>query len=455
MRRTLTTLLVACVLSGAGCSKKSAVDRGKVAHLLTTDAPTPQHALDIKFGENITLIGYDLSSDQVELGKPLNVTWYYKVTKPADKGWLLFTHLADGNNVSRINLDANGLLRAAWTPDHWEANSYVKDPQTILLPDDWTSDKVIVYLGFWKDNQRLPVTGPNDGDRRARALELPVLLKNSALPELTAVRASGEVKLDGKLEEPFWKEAQSTDAFVHTMTGKPAEPNVTVKTAWDDKNLYVAFEVADDKLISKFENADDHLWEEDTVEIMLDPDGDGKNYFEIQVSPANKVFDTRYDSRRVPKPFGHVDWNAGVVSGVSVRGKLNDDEADEGYTAEIAIPWTAFAAGTPAHEPPKAGDSWRVNFYVMDKRADKVQRAVGWSAPRVGDFHIPRKFGKLKFEGSQAPVAEGEAATSDAQKESAAKPGAKKAKEGAAGEKKTAAGKVEPKATEKKAAKDG
>ncbi len=37
---------------------------------------------------------------------------------------------------------------------------------------------------------------------------------------------------------------------------------------------------------------------------------------------------------------------------------------------------------------PPEGSTWRVNFYVMDSR-EEGQRAAGWSAPRVGDFHTP------------------------------------------------------------------
>ena len=54
---------------------------------------------------------------------------------------------------------------------------------------------------------------------------------------------------------------------------------------------------------------DAHLWEQDAVELMIDPDGDGKNYFELQLSPTELVFDTRFDSRRQPQPFGHATFS--------------------------------------------------------------------------------------------------------------------------------------------------
>jgi Carbohydrate family 9 binding domain-like len=152
--------------------------------------------------------------------------------------------------------------------------------------------------------------------------------------------------------------------------------------------------VADDFLKSTFTKDDEHLWEQDCVEIMLDPGGDGKDYVEVQVSPANKHFDTKYDSRRVPGPIGHADFSAQMQTGVVAKGTLNDDDKDEGYTVEIAMPWSALGMGGEGQPKLEKGASLRVNFYVLDARA-KGQRAVGWSPVRVGDFHIPDRFGTL------------------------------------------------------------
>jgi hypothetical protein len=130
---------------------------------------------------------------------------------------------------------------------------------------------------------------------------------------------------------------------------------------------------------------------------MFDPDGDARNYFELQVSPRGVHFDTRYDAPRDPRPFGHVDWSSQVQSGVRLNGSLDDATPDVGYTVELRVPWSAFAAGETPASPPAAGDTWRINFFVMDAR-ERGQRAVGWSAPMVGDFHTLAKFGRVVFQ---------------------------------------------------------
>ena len=144
---------------------------------------------------------------------------------------------------------------------------------------------------------------------------------------------------------------------------------------------------------------DSHLWEQDCVELMIDPDGDGKDYFEIQVSPRGVVFDTRYDRRRIPKPYGRVAWDSRARASAMARGSIDDAEADAGYTVEIAIPWQAFSPGSGSFEGPSPGDRWRLNLYVMDLGRDR-QRAAAWSPLGIGDFHVPHRFGILRFEGT-------------------------------------------------------
>jgi hypothetical protein len=57
---------------------------------------------------------------------------------------------------------------------------------------------------------------------------------------------------------------------------------------------------------------------------------------------------------------------------------------------------------------PPEGSTWRVNFYVMDTQRGGGQRAVGWSPPLEGDFHVPARFGRVRMAGSApADVAAG------------------------------------------------
>ena len=78
--------------------------------------------------------------------------------------------------------------------------------------------------------------------------------------------------------------------------------------------------------------------------MMIDADGNGKTYVELQVAPNGNVFDTYLPSgastrtRSIPKmkPFS---WNSKMVAKVHVDGTLNKrEDQDKGWTVELAIP---------------------------------------------------------------------------------------------------------------------
>lgn len=227
----------------------------------------------------------------------------------------------------------------------------------------------------------------------------------SVVKELTAPHAwSAEMKLDGILDEAAWSTAASTGLFVDVSSGLvnaslPSQGEA--KVFWTDTHLYVGFEVYDKTVKGGFPDGavDPHLWERDTVEIMLDPDGDGdnKDYYEIQVGPQGLVFDSQFDDYNAPRggpagPFGHQEWSSGVERGVRVQGTMdNDSDTDDGYTVEIRIPWAAFTKAKKA--PPAEGDAWRINFYAMQDNG-----GTAWSPILgTGNFHRAKRFGRIRF----------------------------------------------------------
>jgi hypothetical protein len=212
------------------------------------------------------------------------------------------------------------------------------------------------------------------------------------------------ITIDGKLDEPAWATAASTGPFVNVGNGRE-EPNAptqgSARLMWDDQFLYAGFEVRDQKVHGGWpkDAKEPHLWEKDTVEMMIDPDGDGdnKDYYEIQINPQNLVFDTQYDDYNSPNgggkgPFGHEEWSSHVVSAVVVHGTLDDDsDTDQGYTVEAKIPWASFTKAKKA--PPAPDDTWRINFYAM-----KNNGGTAWSPILgMGNFHRASRFGRVRW----------------------------------------------------------
>jgi hypothetical protein len=227
--------------------------------------------------------------------------------------------------------------------------------------------------------------------------------------EVRKLAAGASIAIDGKLDEAAWASGATTGSFVEVGTGRE-NPNLPLGGAarllWDDAALYVALEARDRTVRGGWpaDAKDPHLWEKDTVEIMVDPDGDGdnKDYYEIQINPQNLVFDTQYDAYNSPNgggkgPFGHEAWSAKLESAVVVHGTLDDDaDQDRGYTVEARIPWASFDKAKQA--PPKAGDTWRMNFYAMQDNG-----GLAWS-PILGqgNFHRASRFGRVRW--SEGPT---------------------------------------------------
>jgi hypothetical protein len=216
--------------------------------------------------------------------------------------------------------------------------------------------------------------------------------------------AGAELTIDGRLDEGAWAKAASTGPFVDVGSGREVPGAATLGTArllWDDRFLYVGFEVTDKKVHGGWPAGakDPHLWEKDTVELMIDPDGDGdnKDYYEVQINPQNLVFDTQYDDYNSPNgngrgPFGHEEWSAGLTSAVQVHGTLDDDsDVDQGYTVEAKLPWASF--GKAQKTPPAPGSTWRMNFYAM-----KNNGGTAWSPILgAGNFHRASRFGRVRW----------------------------------------------------------
>lgn len=382
----------------------SPAQREAVAAYLSKEAPSPEHELDVRFGEKVRLLGYDLDAGEWRPGESLRVTWYWQTEEAPGADWKLFTHIVSDDPARTVDQDVNGTLRWLYGPDRWQAGQFVEDTQELHLPEDWEADEATIYVGLWREGERFPIaSGPSDGDNRARGptVKTPAdaeYKKQSSLPRLAVVQTRRPPKLDGSLTDLVWSFAHTTAPFVETRSGGVAPVTASAKLLWDKRYLYVGVDVNDALLRASDREHDDHLWKQDCVELMIDPDGGGKNYFEIQVSPRGVVFDTRYDARRVPKPFGHTDWDSKVRAAVSPRGVIDDLEPDAGYTVEIAIPWQAFSSKNRPALPPATGDSWRANLYIMDLTRDR-QQAAAWSPVGISDFHVPRRFGILVFEG--------------------------------------------------------
>jgi len=215
------------------------------------------------------------------------------------------------------------------------------------------------------------------------------------LPTYRARRARGPIAVDGRLDEQAWAGAPRVD-LVETLAGRAPRYATRARLLWDDEALYVAFECRDDEVwVRPGRKDDDAIWEDEVVEVFLDPGGAGHDYVELEVSPANVRFDARFTSHRSDLAAARA-FSSGARTAVGVDGALTigggAPAPARGWTVELAVPWAALGVDA------RAGRRWRMNLYRLEthNRAGVVEGS-GFSPPLRGDFHALDRFGWLEL----------------------------------------------------------
>jgi len=212
-------------------------------------------------------------------------------------------------------------------------------------------------------------------------------------PSYEVHRTSTPIEVDGRLDEAGW-EAAGTFAFVNSADGSagPVDLRTVAKALYDDRFIYFAFENADTNAWSTRVERDEHLWEEEVVEVFIQADPSHPSYIELEVNPLGTMIDIFLIDVRKPIPY--TSWNsAGLEWAVHVDGTVDGRPGDRGWSCEMALPLVDVV--TAPHIPPHPGDRWRANLYRVDRRPS--QASLAWSPTLVRDFHRPERFGDLIF----------------------------------------------------------
>ncbi len=231
-------------------------------------------------------------------------------------------------------------------------------------------------------------------------------------------RAATAPTIDGDLTDPSWAAAAWTAPFVDSRGRNRAAPpyRTRAKMMWDDSYLYVAAQLEEPHVRASFTTRDTSIWRENAFELFIDPDGDTHNYYEYQINARETQWDLL-----LTKPYRDADtprlsaWDIrGLKKAVAVQGTLNDpSDTDEGWTVELALPWSVLAEMAPDGQSPEVGDQWRLNLtrmqwpvtvederYVQDTTDSG---AFAWSPQAgTGNYHKPERWGIVEF--SDAPT---------------------------------------------------
>ena len=246
-------------------------------------------------------------------------------------------------------------------------------------------------------------------------------------PTYVCQKAGADMVIDGKADEQAWQAAMPLSPL-RDIEGPAIPKRTTVKMLWDDEYLYVYADMQEAHLWATLTERDSVIYRDPDFEVFIDPDGDTKNYVEIEINALNTVWDLLLTEPYRSGNLALHDWNIPKLKhAVNLRGSLNNPaDTDDGWSVEMAIPWASIT-GHSNHprtvQPPAPGTTLRMNFSQVNwqVQADetvphgyaKKTNEQGaplpesnhvWAATGEINIHMPEKWGYVRLSDKPAGV---------------------------------------------------
>ncbi len=224
---------------------------------------------------------------------------------------------------------------------------------------------------------------PCDKAKKAAAREPRPTEAEKGMPFGIVWRVDKAPVVDGVIKQDEWGKPLAGQ-LADNASGKAVAWATTVWLTYDKDNLYLAFRLDEpemDELICMVTERDGDVWQDDGMEIFLDPTNTKNEdvYYHIMVNAAGVVA----DRQGAPNSMG-LDWvwDAEGIKAKTTRG------ADY-WTIEMAIPLADMEA-----KGDQAGKHWAANF-CRTRHGNLMESA--WSSTGPYSFHAPEKLGHLGF----------------------------------------------------------
>lgn len=202
---------------------------------------------------------------------------------------------------------------------------------------------------------------------------------------LTAVKTQQAIVVDGKLDDPAWRDASLATDFIQNspLFGSPASAKTEVRFLYDDNAVYVSAYLHDDPLlIRKQITARDGEQRQDVdyFSVAFDTYNDHQNGFLFLITPANVQTDSKITSGSI--------FNYGMVTGDSrtwdAVWQSNVQQVSDGWTVELRIPYISLRFAK------KDVQTWGLQFIRFTRRNNEV---VTWNPVNPNESGFINQFG--------------------------------------------------------------
>jgi hypothetical protein len=220
-------------------------------------------------------------------------------------------------------------------------------------------------------------------------------------PTYQCHRVPRDLTLTGLLDDPLWAEAEVAE-LTDAVNGTPLPQRATARLLYNEAYFFLGFQCADDYIVATHTAHDAPIWEEGCFEAFISPSGKVRQYYEVNVSPLNTVFDafilngTVEAETPIRRMTSFTDYTCeGLITRTAVEGALGVPGGARGWSAEYAIPFTSLIGADAL--TPRAGDAWRINLFHIAAHQAGTPLHYAWASLGYLDFHQPWRFGSLVF----------------------------------------------------------
>ncbi|MGC9319440.1 MAG: sugar-binding protein, partial [Armatimonadota bacterium] len=201
-------------------------------------------------------------------------------------------------------------------------------------------------------------------------------------------------ELDGRLAEDLWEAGGAhLGSFRLGLSPAPARHAREAWAAYDQQALYVAVrlqrEPGTELRVLTHEADEGAIWEDDEIEMFLDPFLTGTHYYQLILNSEGVLYDAQHRLVEVPDPGGSepgatrmerrtdLSWSSGLQRAVAIE--------ETHWTVEMALPLASVGLeGAPA------GHQLGFNLTSADWDTEEYT-----TLSPVSDWHDPRQFGIL------------------------------------------------------------
>lgn len=196
-------------------------------------------------------------------------------------------------------------------------------------------------------------------------------------PKAEAASIAAPPVIDGDISEAAWQGLPEMLIDSHKDDGSKSGIKTTAKIARDSTNIYLAIR-CDEPLMADIKDSvvarGGPVWDENEVEIFLDPLCTRKAFRQILVNSLGTVAEFKDDGN------GSAAWESNARAAVK--------KGVDSWTVEIAVPVSSVT-----DKPVRSGDIWGLNICRFRPVAKPAEYTC-WS-PTFGGFGRPNRFGFL------------------------------------------------------------